>query len=308
MSEFGSKLGAYLAIGLMRLLAILPLSWVRGLGWLLGSVLFYLIRSRRRVAEINLTLCFPEHSRQQIRRLARQNFVYYMQALLDRGWLWHGSASVTLKRLKITGAVEQLLPNEQNHNEPVVLFVPHFVGLDAGNTAFTQQIPRKLITIYTNQANKTIDAWILKRRARFGNVRLFGRIAGVKEIVAALRSGEMLGILPDMDFGSEESIVAPFYGIPTYTVPSLHRFTRLGTVKGSSKGSAKLVPVLNRMTKNGYEVNILPAWENFPTSDIEADTARMNKELEGYIASMPAQYFWVHKRFKNRPPGEKSVY
>ena len=61
MSEFGSKLGAHLVIGFMRLLAILPLSWVRALGWLLGSVLFYVIRSRRRVAEINLTLCFPEH-------------------------------------------------------------------------------------------------------------------------------------------------------------------------------------------------------------------------------------------------------
>ena len=295
MSEFGSKQGAYLAIGFMRLLAILPLSWVRGLGWLLGSLLFYVIRSRRRIAEINLTLCFPEHSSKQIRRLARQNFIYFMQALLDRGWLWHGSSAVTLRRLKITGAVEQL-----QNNEPVVLFVPHFVGLDAGNTAFTQQIPRKLITIYTNQANKTIDAWILQRRARFGNVRLFGRIAGVKEIVAALRSGEMLGILPDMGFGPEESIVVPFYGIPTYTVPSLHRFTRLG--------KAKLVPVLNKMTKYGYEVNILPAWENFPTDNMEADTARMNKELETYIATMPAQYFWVHKRFKNRPPGEQSVY
>jgi Kdo2-lipid IVA lauroyltransferase/acyltransferase len=303
VSEFGAKLGAYLAIGLMRLLAILPLSWVRGLGWLLGSALFYVIRSRRRVVEINLTLCFPEHSRQQIRQLARQNFVYYMQALLDRGWLWHGSAAVALKRLKITGAVQQL-----QNNEPVVLFVPHFVGLDAGNTAFTQQIPRKLITIYTNQANKTIDAWILKRRARFGNVRLFGRIAGVKEIVAALRSGEMLGILPDMGFGPEESIVVPFYGIPTYTVPSLHRFTRLGTVKGSAKGSAKLIPVLNRMTKYGYEIEILPAWDNFPSDNMEADTARMNKELEKYIETMPAQYFWVHKRFKDRPPGEKSVY
>ena len=295
MSEFDSKLGAYLAIGFMRLLAILPLSWVRGLGWLLGSLLFYVIRSRRRIAEINLTLCFPEHSRQQIRRLARQNFIYFMQALLDRGWLWHGSSAVTLRRLKIPGAVEQL-----QSNEPVVLFVPHFVGLDAGNTAFTQQIPRRLITIYTNQANKTIDAWILQRRARFGNVRLFGRIAGVKEIVAALRSGEMLGILPDMDFGPEESIVVPFYGIPTYTVPSLHRFTRLG--------KAKLVPVLNKMTKYGYEVNILPAWDNFPSDNMEADTARMNRELEKYIATMPAQYFWVHKRFKNRPPGEQSVY
>ncbi len=290
-----SSLGAYLAIGFMRLLAILPLSWVRGLGWLLGSLLFLLLTSRRHVAIVNLTLCFPEHSRQKIRWLARQNFVYYMQALLDRGWLWHGSTAVTLRRLKITGAVAQL-----QNDEPVVLFVPHFVGLDAGNTAFTQQIPRKLITIYTNQANKTIDAWILKRRARFGNIRLFGRIAGVKEILAALRSGEMLGILPDMGFGPEESIVVPFYGIPTYTVPSLHRFARLG--------KAKVIPVLNKMTNYGYEVQVLPAWDDFPSSSMEADTARMNKALEGYIESMPAQYFWVHKRFKDRPSGEKSVY
>ena len=294
-SELGSKLGAYLGIGFMRLLAILPLSWVRGLGWLLGSLLFLLLKSRRNVAIVNLTLCFPERSKQQIRRLARQNFIYYMQALLDRGWLWHGSAAVTLKRLKITGTVEQL-----QNDEPVVLFVPHFVGLDAGNTAFTQQIPRKLITIYTNQANKTVDAWILRRRARFGNIRLFGRIAGVKEIIAALRSGEMLGILPDMGFGPEESIVVPFYGIPTYTVPSLHRFARLG--------KAKVIPVLNRMTDDGYEVQVLPAWEDFPSSSMEADTTLMNKELEGYIKTMPAQYFWVHKRFKDRPPGEKSVY
>jgi Kdo2-lipid IVA lauroyltransferase/acyltransferase len=297
--SFFNTLGAYLAIAFMRLLAILPLSWVRGLGWLLGSLLFLVLKSRRHVAIANLTLCFKEQNSEQIRRLARKNFIYYMQALLDRGWLWHGSSAVTLRRLKITGAITEL-----QNDEPVVLFVPHFVGLDAGNTAFTQQIPRKLITIYTNQANKTIDAWILKRRARFGNIRLFGRIAGVKEIVAALRSGEMLGILPDMGFGPEESIVVPFYGIPTYTVPSLHRFARLG----KAKGHAKLVPVLNRMTKNGYEIEILPAWENFPTDNMEADTARMNQELEKYIETMPAQYFWVHKRFKDRPPGEKQVY
>jgi Kdo2-lipid IVA lauroyltransferase/acyltransferase len=139
MSELGSKLGAYLAIGFMRFLAVLPLSWVRGLGWLLGSSLFYVIRSRRRVAEINLVLCFPEHSRQQIRRLARKNFVYFMQALLDRGWLWHGSAATTRKRLKITGAVEQL-----QNDEPVVLFVPHFVSKYRANSSpFTPTSPTK---------------------------------------------------------------------------------------------------------------------------------------------------------------------
>ncbi len=290
-----SKLGACLVIGLMRLLAVLPLSWVRALGWLLGSVLFYVVKSRRHVATVNLTLCFPEHSEKQIRRLVRQNFIYFVQAWLDRGWLWHGSAAVTLRRLKITGAVHEL-----QNDEPVVLFVPHFVGLDAANTAFTQQIQRNLITIYTNQANQTIDAWVLKQRGRFGNVRLFGRIAGVKEIVAALRSGEMLGLLPDMNFGPEESVFVPFYGVQACTVPSLSRFARLGR--------AKVVPVLSRMTQDGYEVEVLTAWQNFPTDDVVADTALMNQRLQGYINTMPAQYFWVHKRFKDRPAGEKSVY
>ena len=290
-----SKLGAYVAIGFLRLLALLPLSWVRAVGWLVGQLLFWLIRSRRHVATVNLTLCFPELTSEQIRRLVRQNFVYYCQALFDRGWLWHGSAAVTLKRLKLTGAVAEV-----QNDEPVVLFLPHFVGLDAANTVFTQQIQRKLITIYTNQANQTIDAWILKGRGRYGNIRLFGRIAGVKEIVTALRSGEMLGLLPDMNFGPEESVFVPFYGVPACTVPSLSRFARLGR--------AKVVPLLSRMTPQGYEIEVLPAWENFPSNDVVADTALMNQRLEGYINTMPAQYFWVHKRFKDQPAGEKSVY
>ena len=42
--------------------------------------------------------------------------------------------------------------------------------------------------------------------------------------------------------------------------------------------------------------------------DVEADTALMNARLQGYIATMPAQYYWVHKRFKTRPEGEASLY
>jgi KDO2-lipid IV(A) lauroyltransferase len=52
----------------------------------------------------------------------------------------------------------------------------------------------------------------------------------------------------------------------------------------------------------------MPAWQNYPTGDIEADTALVNQHLEGYIRTMPAQYYWVHKRFKTRPEGSPSVY
>jgi KDO2-lipid IV(A) lauroyltransferase len=183
---------------------------------------------------------------------------------------------------------------------PTVIFAPHFMGLDAGWTALTQQIPRQFSTIYTNQANVIADAWILAGRKRFGSPRLFGRIDGVKQIVAGLKSGEPLYLLPDMSFGVQDSVFVPFYGVSTATVPSLSRFARLGR--------AKVVPVVTRMTRQGYQIEVLPAWADFPTLDTLADTARMNQRLQGYIDTMPEQYYWVHKRFKDRPDGQVAPY
>ena len=172
--------------------------------------------------------------------------------------------------------------------------------MDAGWTALTQQLPRAFTTIYTDQANKVVDAWILGGRRRFGKGRLFGRADGVKTIVAALREGAPLYLLPDMNFGPEESIFVPFYGVQAATVPSLSRFAKLGR--------AQVVPVTTRMTAQGYEVRVGAAWEGYPSNDMAVDTAQMNLRLQGYIDAMPDQYYWVHKRFKSRPEGEPSVY
>ena len=286
---------SHAVIFFMRVLARLPLAWLRAVGAALGVLLFYLLRSRRAVAETNLSLCFPALSAQDRRELVRQIFIRFTQAWLDRGWLWHGAPERTLQRLKIIGDVGQL-----QGDAPTVLFVPHFVGLDAGATALSQQVPRDFNTIFTPQSNQVMDAWIAQGRQRFGNARLFDRRQGVKEIVASLRQGQPLYLLPDMDFGAKDAFFVLFYGVAAATVPSLSRFARLGR--------AKVVPVLTRMTPYGYEVEVLPAWTDFPSDDAEADTALMNRRLQDYIATMPEQYFWVHKRFKTRPPGAAEVY
>jgi KDO2-lipid IV(A) lauroyltransferase len=286
-----SKLG----ILFMRVLAHLPLAWVRALGWLLGRFLYFVVIPRRRIVKVNLALCFPQWTPQQRARLGPQIFVRFAQAWLDRSWLWHGKPEVTRERLKLTGAVEEL-----NGTQPTVLFAPHFIGMDAGWTALTQQVDRNFTGIYTGQSNKVLDAWMLSGRQRFRSGRPFGRADGVKAIVSSLRSGAPLYLLPDMNFGPEESIFVPFYGISAATVPSLSRFARLGR--------AKVVPVVTRLTPEGYEVQVLPAWENFPSDDVTADTAHMNERLQGYIDTMPEQYYWVHKRFKTRPNGLSPVY
>jgi len=286
---------SHLGVLFMRALAHLPLAWVRAIGWLLGWVLYFIVIPRRRVVQRNLELCFPTWTAAQRRVLGPRIFIHVAQAWLDRSWLWHGDPAAARERLKIVGAVDELAGSQ-----PTVIFAPHFVGLDAGWTALTQQLSRAFTTIYTNQANEVVDAWILAGRRRFGSGRLFGRADGVKTIVSALREGAPLYLLPDMNFGPEESIFVPFYGVQAATVPSLSRFAKLGR--------AKVVPVTTRMTRSGYEVRVWPTWPGFPSDDMAADTARMNAHLQEYIDTMPEQYYWVHKRFKTRPAGEPPVY
>ncbi|MEO5670409.1 MAG: lipid A biosynthesis acyltransferase, partial [Ramlibacter sp.] len=274
-----------LGIRFMRLLAHLPLAWIRAFGWLLGWFLYFVILPRRRVARINLALCFPDWPASRRDALVPRIFVRFAQAWLDRSWLWHGDPELVRSRLKLVGRVSEL-----DGSQPTVIFAPHFVGMDAGWTALTQQVQRQFTTIYTDQADKVVDQWMLAGRRRFGAGRLFGRADGVKVIVTALRKGEPLYLLPDMNFGPEESVFVPFYGVPAATVPSLSRFARLAR--------AKVVPVITRMTRDGYQVEVMPSWSDLPTDDPAADTACMNERLQVFIDTMPDQYYWVHKRFK----------
>ena len=120
---------------LMRLLAHLPLPWLRALGRGLGWALYGLARARRRVVWINLRLCFPQLSKSQLRAAALGTFVHFAQAWLDRGWLWHGSEPMLRRRLVLRGVLQEL-----EGSAPTVIFAPHFVGLDAGWTALTSQL------------------------------------------------------------------------------------------------------------------------------------------------------------------------
>ena len=297
-----------LGVALMKSLAHVPLRLLRALGWVLGAVLFVAVRSRRRVVMANLAVCFPDLSPAQRRGLAWRTFIHFAQAWLDRSWLWHAPAEVVRQRLLLTGAVNELtqplpespLPGNLELQSPVVIFAPHFMGLDAAWTALTQQVPRSMNTIYFPQVNPVVDRWIMAGRQRFGQGQLIQRGEGAQTLVAQLRAGEPLYLLPDLNYEPAESLFVPFFGHVAATVPSLSRFAKLGR--------AKVVPVLSKLTPKGYTIEVLPAWTDFPTQNLESDTALMNQRLEAYIRTMPSQYYWVHRRFKDLPPGVPAVY
>jgi KDO2-lipid IV(A) lauroyltransferase len=182
----------------------------------------------------------------------------------------------------------------------VILLAPHFVGLDAGWTRLTCELD--MSGIYSNQKDPVFNAVLLAGRTRFGRQRALSRQDGVRAGLAALKEKLPFYYLPDMDYGSRDSVFVPFFGVPAATVTGLSRLARLA--------GARVVPCVTRVLPggSGYELRCYPAWEDFPTADVVADTRRMNAFIEERVREMPEQYFWTHKRFKTRPPGEPRWY
>ncbi len=312
MSAWMARGMSLMGIGFMRLLALLPLTWLRAFGAAFGAMLWLIVPRRKHIASVNWLLYqthqqshqqshqVSQHQTQLTRRPTLEIFVYFAQAWLDRSWLWHAPAKTLSRRLRVTGQVKELFGSD-----PVVVFAPHFVGLDAAWTALTcPQVNgaanKAWATIYTDQSNKVVDAWILRGRQRFAPTSAHARAHGTKPVLATLKRGGALYLLPDMDFGADGAVFAPLFGTPAATVTSLARFARLGR--------AVVISVSTELTPSGYEVTVHPAWTDFPSADPVADATRMNDELVKLIDRHPTQYWWLHKRFKTRPEGQKSLY
>lgn len=279
---------------LMRLLSGLPFpllaSCGRGLGWLL----YWLGRERRRVTLINLGLCFPTLSEREKSALARRHFALFGRSFLERGLLWWASPERIRRRVKLEGK-EHL---DALKGRPVILLVPHFLGLDAAWTRLSMDYD--MSGIYANQKNPVFNELLYKGRARFGKSLMLSRQDGTRRGVKAIRSGYPFFYLPDLDYGPRDAIFVPFFGVPAATITGLSRLARLT--------GATVVPVIARMEKDGYRITIGAPWPDFPGESIEMDTRRMNAFIEAEVLKMPEQYYWLHKRFKTRPPGEKRPY
>ena len=286
----------HLLIAFLRLFSRLPLPWVRAAGTGLGWLLWHVAVARRRIVQVNLQKCLPEWSEAQRKALAYRHFVAFGQSVMDRAWLWHAPEARVRQRLRWVGDLDAL-----KAPGPLVMFAPHFVGLDAGGMAVSLDVQGPVAFIFTAQSRPAVEAWVREGRERSGNVRPYFRHQGMRQILAGIKKGEPLHLSPDMDFGRGESIFVPFMGVEqAATVPSL---SRLSKVVG-----ARVVPVVTRMTPEGYDIEVHAPLADFPTADVVEDTARVNRLLADWVHTMPEQYYWVHKRFKTRPEGEAGFY
>ena len=287
-----------LLLAVLWLFHWLPLGLQARIGNGFGRLGYRVVSSRRKVALRNLELCFPELLPAARERLAREHFRWLGRSLLERGVLWYASPERLKRLIRVEGDVHLA----ERSGRPVMWLAPHFMGLDVAGASVLLFQKRKGISIYQRQSDPVMDAALRRGRLRLGNAEIFSRDQAGKALVRAIRKGDGFFNLPDMDFGTRDAAFVPFFGVPAVTLLAPSRLAKALNMV--------VQPVIGEILPGGqgYRVRFEEPWSDFPTDDPVADAARMNRWIEAEIRRNPAQYLWVHRRFKTRPPGEPSLY
>lgn len=282
------------ALGLMVLAARLPWPLQRGLGRVVGWLARWLAPARRRAAETNLALCFPQLAPAARARLLRDSYAALGIGLFEFLRAWWGSIAPMRRTVRMEG-FEQL-ERLRAEGRGVLLVSGHFMTLEICGRLACDRVP--LHGMYRRHRNPVFE-WAVKR----GRLRYAGGMYTNDEIRGAVRHlkrGGFLWYAPDQDMRGKDTVFAPFFGVPAATITATHQLARL-------TGCA-VAPYFHRREGGRYVLRIGSPLEDFPSADAVADSARVNAAIEAMVREAPDQYLWIHRRFKRQPEGAPPVY
>lgn len=288
----------WIGLGLMRLLHGLPIRVQLALGEALGSLVARLLPSRRRVVAANLKVAFPERSHDERRALLHAHFRALGRGLFEAGIAWWSSD----ERLKHHGTVDGMehLDVLRTQGQGALLLTGHFTTLELG-ARFLTLAGVDFHAMYRPYENPVMDYLMHHWRQRRSRLPALPR-EELKALVKALRAGRLVWYAPDQTLDARVSVYVPFFGKNVLTIVATSRLAAMGR--------AAVLPYFPAyLGKGRYRVTIEPALADFPGADETADARRINAVLEaGIVRHAPAEYFWVHRRFKAVPPGEEDIY
>lgn len=288
---------SWLVVGLIQGLGRIPFPLIWAFGSLLGRLGYLFAGSRRLVGRRNLEICLPNANPAERERILRAHFGWLGVAALSQGVRWGISRAriARLTRIRNREFIDACIAE----GRPVILLAPHFIALELGGAAFTALV-HPGVHMYQKVRNPVMDWRVRRARCQFGSIPV-ERQDDLRGLVREIKKGAPFIYLPDQDAG-RRGLFVPFCGLPAATVPMLGRFAAMT--------DAVVIPTFARFLPwgRGLEMIFDPPLADFPSGDPVADSTRMNQVIEARLHSMPEQYFWVHRRFKTRPPGEPPIY
>jgi len=289
------------ALGVYFLFTLLPMPVLDRVGNRLGEYAAKKNRKRFNIARVNLSLCFPAKSEQDIEDMVLEHFRAQLRSAMHLFIVWW--RPVFMVRRKIVREGFDQIDHYRQQGKQVIVLLCHSVGLDFAVASISMDYNTN--GPYKPMRNEVIDFMFTHGRSRFGakfGGKLFTREDGLRPLIKETRAGKVLIYLADEDLGGENPVFAPFFAEPKATIPVLGRMAKVC--------NAVVLPCVSCYDPEirKYRVKMLPVIEDFPSGDDVVDSTAMNKAIESGVLECPSQYLWTFRYFQTRPEGEAPVY
>ncbi len=277
---------------IMRLLALLPFKIQLLLAKLITPLCILLFKNRYKIAKININKCLKHLDKTVQRRIIKQHFTSLCMFLFEIANCLYLSKNRLKKRYQFDNKalLQQILDKKQN----VIIVTAHFTTMLMAGRILADNF--HVVDIYKPSSNK-ISLYIMQLFLTKSNIDGVA-VKDIRTIIAKLKSGLPIWYSMDQDILSKNSVFIDFFGIKTNTITTTSKLANIANAK---------VLYLNFIRQDKYYLKF-ELFNNFPTNNTIIDTVRISKMIEKQILSAPEQYMWIHRRFKNRPAGEKSFY
>lgn len=284
----------WVLIALMRLGAKLPFGAQIIIGTLFGKLLYLILLRFKKIVFINITKCFSNKNKLQVKQLVEQHFVSLGIAFFESANCFYLKDDVLKKRYRINNA--HILADALAQKKNIILLVGHFTTMMLAGRMLLQHF--KFADVYRPQNNALFNAEMTKQFIKHGSVMVKAKDS--RTLIKTLKSGLPIWYAPDQDLGAKSSVFAPFFNLSTATINA--------TAKLANINNTVVIPLAFIRKKSGYELDFSYPIENYPSTNAQENATITNRILEQQILQAPEQYLWIHRRFKSRPKGEQSFY
>jgi KDO2-lipid IV(A) lauroyltransferase len=269
----------------MRLLELLPypaqLRVGQGLGWLIRCLPLAYVRIARR----NLELCLPTLSAADRAALIDEHCRNLGMGICETATTWW-SSDAKIGRLADIQGMEHLNAALAK-GRGAILIGGHFTTIEIATRILGTALP--LNVVFRPPKNELLAHTMRRSFERHGKPIAH---TDIRTMIRALKNNEPVWYAPDQSYRNKGAAMVDFFGLPAATTTATSRLARIS-------GAAVLTYFPERLPGNaGYRVTIGPAFEDFPGLDPVCDAERFNRLLEAHILKVPAQYLWMHRRFK----------
>lgn len=286
----------WLSVLILYLLSWLPYKVQIILGKLLGRLVYRFVKKRRKIAQVNIGLAFPELSPEEQKKLVIENLENTGIAIFESGMAWWWPEWRAKKHFGGVTGFEHIDGAIKN-GKGVLMLVPHMMHLEVAGRMVGMF--NNGIGFYRPHNNPLMEYIIVKGRLRFSEALVTKR--DVKGLLKALGQQKLCYYLPDQDYGRKRSEFVPFFAVE-------ETCTTTGTLIFASSKKSETLALSTYRKGDKYYLEVGPILEDFPSGNDVEDVTRVNQEMEHAIRKAPEQYLWLHRRFKTQKDPEARSY